>query len=872
MAEKNAGSVGEAATTGRSTTERQGAIQGQAGDARDWVHLLTQAGLALLSDGDPEAHLETLTSLATRLTCAQSGAFFHSIDGESGGEYTLGALCARGLQAQESHLSEITVQVSEPSIRTEDIVRLSDVSTHPLRAHAQSLAMPTSHLRVRSFMSVPVRSRSGGLLGGLFFGHTEPDRFAEVDEGPLRLIAVHIALAIEHAHLDQADQEARGRRVALNARWKRKVAERTAARDQSEQQFQQLVAGVRDCAIYMLDANGYVVSWNPGAERIKGYTAEEVLGQHFRIFCTQEDQASGEPERSLSVALNSGKYESEAWRRRKDGTCFWASVLIDPVWNNDGELLGFAKITRDMTERRAMQEQLYHSQKMEALGQLTGGVVHDFNNLLTVILGNLETLGRDLPKEQHAVLHRAVEQASRGARRAAALTRQLLAFSRRQPLTPTPTDANRLVTGAVELMKQALGESVRVDTVLHSGLWLVDIDVPHFESALLNLAVNARDAMPGGGTLTIETTNVHVDEKHPAKLGTRHGAVRPGDYVVVCIRDTGLGMTEEVMERAFDPFFTTKPVGKGTGLGLSQVFGFVNQSGGYLQLHSTVGAGTRVEIYLPRMTRIVPPQEGAPSLPAPVVAAVTDATILVVEDEEDVRVYSADSLREQGFTVLEAQDSDSAMRMLDQHPEVWMMFTDIGLPHVDGWQLADQARMRLPGLKVLFATGYARDAVTRLERMERGEQILMKPFTGSQLIERVREVLASAPPPSLPKSVRVALVVEDEPLVSLYLAETLGDLGFKVMQSASAAEAGEMAERIEPPVLAVIDIGLPDRSGLELAEELLHRWPHMKLAIASGYGEQALGNLRNSPGVTFLTKPYDDDDIAAAIKTLGVQS
>lgn len=641
---------------------------------------------------------------------------------------------------------------------------------------------------------------------------------------------------------------------------------RAVALFESEQQFQQLVAAVTDCAIYVLDADGRVASWNPGAERINGYAAEEILGKHFRVFYTEDDRASGEPERALEIVQRTGKYENEAWRLRKDGTRFWASVLIDPIEDRQGKLIGFAKITRDMTERRALQEQLHQSQKMEALGQLTGGVAHDFNNLLTVMLGNLEVLWRELPQEQ-AALRQAVDQATRGARRAAALTRQLLAFSRRQPLDPKPTDVNHLLAGTKELMKQALGKGILLETNLYTELWHVDIDAHQLESALLNLVVNARDAMAEGGTLSVETANARFEEPPAVQTGERYAAIPAGDYVRISVHDTGAGMTKDVMARAFDPFFTTKPAGAGTGLGLSQVFGFVNQSGGHVQLHSEPGRGTTVTFYLPRTTRPLPSQEPAPTMSAPCAAA--DATILIVEDDDDVRMLSARSLREQGFTVLEARGGASAMHLLEQHPEVQLLFTDVGYPQAGG-RLADEARRRFPGLKILFTTGYARDAIAHQGGVEAGIRWLAKPFTGTELVQSVCQVLTEGAAPEDPKQGRLALVVEDEPLVSLFLAETLTDLGFKVLQSDSAQEAWAVTERAGIPDLAVVDVGLSDDDGLELAEEFRNRWPNVKIAISSGCGEWTQGRLHDTPGVTFLAKPYDGETVVSAVHSLGL--
>ncbi len=522
----------------------------------------------------------------------------------------------------------------------------------------------------------------------------------------------------------------------LNERLGQRVEERTDELRKSKQQFLQLVLGVSDCAIYMLDPEGHITTWNPGAERIKGYTAEEIVGKHFSIFYTEEDRARGVPQHALAKAAHEGKYEAEAWRVRKDGSHFWASVLIDRITDASGRFVGFAKITRDMTERRAIQEQLHQAQKMEAIGQLTGGVAHDFNNLLTVILGNLETIARNLPPE-NGRLRRSVDQATRGAERAAGLTQQLLAFSRRQPLNPKPTEVNRLVSGMSDLIRRTLGENIAIETVLGAGVWRIEIDPHQLESALLNLAVNARDAMRGGGKLTIETANAHLDERY----SSRYAEVAPGQYVTICVSDTGTGMSKEVIARAFDPFFTTKPIGEGTGLGLSQVYGFVKQSGGHIKLYSEVGEGTTVRIYLPRYVGAQPPAE-----PEPVPlerSGNASEVILVVEDDDDVRTYSTDALRELGFTVLEAIDGPSALRTLEQHPEVQLLFTDVGLPGINGRELVTQAQRRRPGLKVLFTSGYARNAIVHQGRLDVGVHLLTKPFSRAQLAAQVRDLLDS---------------------------------------------------------------------------------------------------------------------------------
>jgi PAS domain S-box-containing protein len=637
----------------------------------------------------------------------------------------------------------------------------------------------------------------------------------------------------------------------LNDALGQRVAQRTDELHRSEQQFLQLVLGINDCAIYMLDTHGYVTTWNAGAERIKGFTTAEVVGKHFSLFYTDEDRAAGMPQLALAKAASEGKFEAEAWRVRKDGTRFWASVLVDPIRDTHGTLVGFAKITRDMTERRAMQEQLQQSQKMEAIGQLTGGVAHDFNNLLTVILGNLETLGVHLPADQGR-LRRAVEQATRGAQRAATLTQQLLAFSRRQPLNPKPTDVNRLVRSVSDLIRRTLHENVAIETVFGAGLWRVEVDAHQLESALLNLAVNARDAMPKGGKLTIETTNAYIDDRYASEFAE----VDPGQYALICVSDNGTGMPKEVLARAFDPFFTTKPIGEGTGLGLSQVYGFVKQSGGHVKLYSEEGEGTTVKIYLPRYRGNEPEgeAEGTPLLPQ----GHSSEVILVVEDDDDVRSYSTDSLRDLGFTVIEAQDGPTALRLLQRHPEIQLIFTDVGLPGINGKELVEKALLMRPGLKVLFTSGYARNAIVHQGRLDPGVKLLTKPFTRAQLASRIRDVLDERPAAA---THLVALVVEDEPLVRMYLTQLLEQLGNTVVEASSIKEATAALESRADIEVAFIDIGLPDGSGIEFATALNERKPDVRIVVASGYGPSVDAALQAKHNIAFIAKPYDEQTI-----------
>ncbi len=514
-------------------------------------------------------------------------------------------------------------------------------------------------------------------------------------------------------------------------------------RHEREELFTALVKGVTDYAIFMLDPEGRIVSWNPGAERSKGYAAEEIIGQHFSRFYTDEDRAAGVPQRALQAAREKGKYEAEGWRVRKDGTRFFASVLIDPLREPSGRLIGYAKITRDVTERMQQQQALAEtqaalaqSQKMEAVGQLSGGIAHDFNNLLHVITNATEALNRKLQTSDPEISH-LLTMVRRNADRAASLTQRLLAFSRRQPLEPRALDANRLVQGMADLLHSALGESISVEVVSGSGLWPILVDPNQLENAILNLAVNARDAMPGGGKLTIETTNAFLDETYTFS----YKDVMPGQYVMIAVSDTGAGMTKEVLSKAFDPFFTTKEVGQGTGLGLSQVYGFVKQSGGHVKIYSEVDQGTTVKLYLPRLAAAAASEDRNEIQFVDHIRA--KGTVLLVEDEEDVRIFTTEVLRELGYQVTAASNGASALTALSTMTQLDLLFTDIGLPDgMDGRQLADEVTRRRPGIKVLFTTGYARNATIHHGRLDPGVELIVKPFTQASLGRKLEKMLS----------------------------------------------------------------------------------------------------------------------------------
>ena len=512
---------------------------------------------------------------------------------------------------------------------------------------------------------------------------------------------------------------------------------------ESERRFRLLVQGVTDYAIYMLDPQGHITNWNTGAQHIKGYTADEIIGEHFSRFYTPEDVEARVPWKALETAEREGRFTAEGWRQRKDGTRFWASVVIDAIRDEHGVLIGFAKVTRDLTERREAQlelersqQALFQSQKMEAVGQLTGGLAHDFNNMLTGIVGSLDLMKQRLAQGRINELERYITAAQGAASRAATLTHRLLAFSRQQTLEPKAIDANRLVSTMEELVRRTVGPSIEIETVLAAGLWPCFCDPNQLENAILNLCINARDAMPDGGRVTIETANTWVD--HVAAI---ERDMPRGQYVAICVTDTGTGMPPEVAARAFDPFFTTKPAGKGTGLGLSMIYGFAKQSNGQVRIYSEVGQGTTVKIYLPR-------HHGKPLESSEVEdrnqlpRAEAGETVLVVDDEPTVRMLVGDTLADLGYQAIEAADAASGLRVLQSDVKIDLLITDFGLPGgMNGKQMADAARVRRPDLNVLFITGYAENAAISNGRLEPGMHVLSKPFPMDKLAARIRSII-----------------------------------------------------------------------------------------------------------------------------------
>jgi len=592
-------------------------------EERHVLAVMNRASSALTAEKDLQRLVQVVTDTGVELSGAQFGAFFYNVLDEAGESYMLYTLSGAPVEAFSKFPMPRNTEVFAPTFNGEGIVRSDDITKDPRYGrNAPRGGMPEGHLPVRSYLAVPVISRSGAVTGGLFFGHAATGIFTEKSELRLVGLAAEAAVAIDNVNLTQATQ--------------REIA-----------------------------------------DRIK---AEDALR---RLNSTLEQQVS---ERTAQLRQN--------------------------------------------------EEALRQSQKMEAVGQLTGGVAHDFNNLLQIVIGNLEILDRALPPDSGR-LRRAAGSAMKGAHRAAALTRQLLAFSRRQPLDPKPLDVNSLVSGMSDLLHRTLGETISVETVRGAGLWRIEADPNELEAAILNLAINARDAMPDGGRLTIETSNAYLDDAYLAA----HAEVHAGQYMMLAVSDTGTGMDAATMAQAFEPFFTTKPVGKGTGLGLSQVYGFVKQSGGHVKIYSEPGEGTSVKIYLPRLAGEA--AEEPDELPLP--EGMSEETVLVVEDDDDVRAYSVETLRELGYRVIEAHDGPSALRLLARQPRVDLLFTDVVLPGgLTGAQLAADVRTLRPGVKILFTTGYSRNAIVHHGRLDQGVQLITKPFSFSDLAAKVRDVLDDA--------------------------------------------------------------------------------------------------------------------------------
>jgi len=576
--------------------------------------------------------------------------------------------------------------------------------------------------------------KEGRLTALMAIHHAGPHHWTSNELAMIREVAERSWAHIERVRSEAELREAADRLRDLNETLEQRVEERTAALERSQTLFRLLIQGVVDYAIYMLDPTGLVSSWNTGAERIKGYAADEIIGRHFSSFYTDEDRSRGEPHRALETARREGRFAAEGWRVRKDGTRFRASVVIDAIHDDDGQLIGFAKITRDVTEREQAQreleearEALFQSQKLEAIGQLTGGVAHDFNNLLMAIMSGLELLRKRVPTDDPRIT-KLLDNSVQAAERGAALIQRMLAFARRQELKVERVNVAQLVAGMTELLQRSLGPTLTIETRFAAGLRFVSADTNQLEMALLNLAVNARDAMREGGKLSISAMERTLKRGEVEDLAA-------GSYVQLTVADNGSGMDAETLARAADPFFTTKGIGKGTGLGLSMVHGFARQSGGALRLESEIGKGTRAHIWLP--VAAPAPAEQARPIPDEFRRDDRSRMILVVDDDAIVLMNTAAMLEDLGHVVVEAGSAREALQQLRSRDDFDLIITDQAMPGMTGSDLVAAVRKESPTMPIILATGYGETPIDNNATIRR----LGKPFNQSDLRRAIHDAV-----------------------------------------------------------------------------------------------------------------------------------
>ena len=700
------------------------------------LETLNRTGAAIAAELDLERVVQGVTDAGVELTGAHFGAFFYNVRNEAGESYMLYSLSGVDRSSFDGFPMPRATALFQPTFRGEGVLRSDDILADPRYGrNAPHNGMPRGHLPVRSYLAVPVISRSSEVLGGLLFGHREPGRFTEQHERLMLGIAAQAAVAIDNARLYKTAQReiderrrAEGRLVELTQTLETRIAERTAERDRTWRLSQDLLA--------VVETDGVIASVNRAFTDLLGWDEGELIGIRF-LEITHPDEIDA------TFSIFQGIFEAplvtpyQFRLRHKDGTYRWFA------WTGafeDGRVYANGRhTTSEHQQAEALaraEEQLRQSQKMEAVGQLTGGIAHDFNNLLAGISGSLELLQTRINQGRITELERYINTAQGAAKRAAALTHRLLAFSRRQTLDPKSTNVNRLVGSMEELIRRTVGPSIEIEVIAFAGLWTTLIDPGQLENALLNLCINARDAMPDGGRLTIETANEWLDED-----AAREHELSPGQYLTLRVSDTGAGMAPDIIKRAFDPFFTTKPIGMGTGLGLSMVYGFARQSGGHVRICSEVGHGTTIRIYLPRHHGEENAEDAAHVTEAPPVEQ--GKTVLVVDDEPTVRMLVTEVLEDLGYSAIEAADGPAGLRVLQSGARIDLLITDVGLPGgVNGRQVADAGREARPGLKVLFITGYAETAVIGNGHLDPGMHVLTKPFAMEALAGRINELIA----------------------------------------------------------------------------------------------------------------------------------
>ena len=660
------------------------------------------------------------------------------------------------------------------------------------------------------------------------------------------------------------------------------ITDRLAAEQELRETSQRLEAILQNTTmgVFLMDERQHCIYMNRAAEKLTGYKLDETLDRslHDVVHHTHRD---GRPFPIEDCAIDRALPERMQVQGRevfvhKDSSFYDVGFTASPILDSGGRPVGTVIEVRDIAdelraeaaarafneqlaervtvavaERETLMTQLIQAQKMEAIGNLTGGIAHDFNNLLQVVSGSLGLLEKDVKENDRALAR--VDAARAGVARGARLASQLLSFARRQPLKPVVLNAGKLIRGMDDMLRSTLGEAIEVECVIAGGLWSSLADGTQLETALLNLAINARDAMDGRGKLTIEAGNAHLDDAYSRD----HLEVSAGQYVVIAVSDSGPGMPPEIQEKAFEPFFTTKPEGQGTGLGLSMVYGFVKQSGGHIKIYSEMGEGTTVKIYLPRSTEPETLQLQR-STGVPVGGS---ERILVVDDDEDVAATVVAMLSELGYNVVKARNADAVLTIIDSGLHIDLLFTDVVMPgKLRSPELARLARERVPGIKVLFTSGYTQNAIVHEGKLDKDVELLSKPYSSNDLAWKVRAVLGEPSAPRQPdKSKHRILVIEDQTIILLDTVEIIKSLGHDVEQAMSIAEARKVlaSEKID---IILLDIGLPDGNGMDLARELRRTTPELKVLIASGRTPD------DAEDIPVVLKPYSEADLVSVIE------
>jgi PAS domain S-box-containing protein len=837
------------------------------------LEVLNRIGVAVAAELDLTRAVQVVTDAATELTGAAFGTFFYNVLDDRGGSYMLYTLSGVPREAFAQFPMPRNTAIFAPTFTGERVVRSEDITHDPrYGANAPHHGMPKGHLKVRSYLAAPVVSRTGEVLGGLFFGHPEPGVFTDRSERLATVIAAQAAAAIDNARLYQAAQTeiAERKKVQdalseLNETLEQRVVETVAERDRLWELSEDLLV--------VADYHGHLLRVSPSWEKILGHDRAALLTMPYMQLLHPEDIGSvvaglGE----LQTAARPVRLENRV--QTAQGNWRWISWTLSP----DPDHARLHGVGRDVTADREAAEALRQAegalriaQKMEAIGRLTGGVAHDFNNLLQVIGGNLQLLNRDIAGNEKA--EQRLRNARAGVARGSKLASQLLSFGRRQPLAPKVVNLGRFVRGLDDMLRRALGDGIEIETIVSGGLWNTLVDPFQVENALINLGINARDAMNGQGRLTIEAGNALLDDAYAAT----HTDVASGQYVMVAVTDTGTGMSPDVMERVFEPFFTTKPEGQGTGLGLSMVYGFVKQSSGHIKIYSELGHGTTIRLYLPRVRQ----DEDLPTeIDAGPVKGGTE-TIMVVEDDEEVRTVVVEMLTELGYRVLKAKDAQSALAIIESGIAIDLLFTDVVMPGpLRSPELARKARERIPTIAVLFTSGYTENAIVHGGRLDEGIELLSKPYTREALARKIRHELrnqqqrnsilqsykadASAVRPTAGgRSLRV-LLVEDDELIRTSTGEMLTASGHIVSEARNAGEALTLLETHTFEVL-LTDVTLPGMSGVDLAVEAVRRSPDLLIVFASGHHD-----VQRPQGISHsvhLRKPFTGQDLAEALRT-----